>query len=492
MLKHKRLAAQLGSAVTTLILLVSVGVGLSGRTSKAFFQEPAPEKSRADTRNQAQPSPRSADGEAEKAAAKARRPTDPARAEDEKAIRDLTDRFIKAFNTGDASAIATLFTEDARVISEDGEVTEGRDQIAEQFKQAVADNPGSTIQIEVASLRFVGADTAIEDGFATITTPVEVFELLSNGVSTPAEGSKETDEGQDQGTETQPPGTTPDRGVSQPNPDTTSKPGDQPEPNREQDKEQPETETKSGEPGSEAQTFELEGAAATFSETTRYTVVYVKKDGHWLHSDVRDYPVELDLEIEPMESEADSNYEHLQPIEWLVGDWISESPDDVVLYRFRWADNKNYLVQNYTIKFHGQEAMSGSQRIGWDPLTQQIRSWEFDSEGGFGEALWSRKSETEWIMKGTGVRRDGRAASATRSVTLLENGRIACKAVDRTLGGEALEDIDEYIMVRQPPQPSSTEVQHETKPDGTNRPEDDSSDHGKGKQPDDQTQSEKP
>ena len=32
--------------------------------------------------------------------------------------------------------------------------------------------------------------------------------------------------------------------------------------------------------------------------------------------------------------------------------------------------------------------MTVTQRIGWDPAAKQIRSWEFDSEGGFGEGTW--------------------------------------------------------------------------------------------------------
>ena len=60
--------------------------------------------------------------------------------------------------------------------------------------------------------------------------------------------------------------------------------------------------------------------------------------------------------------------------------------------------------------------MTVNQRIGWDPLTKQIKSWVFDSEGGYGDALWTRKGN-QWVIKSTGVLPDGRTASATHVLT---------------------------------------------------------------------------
>ena len=53
--------------------------------------------------------------------------------------------------------------------------------------------------------------------------------------------------------------------------------------------------------------------------------------------------------------------------------------------------------------------MTVTQRIGWDPLTKQIKSWVFDSEGGYGDGLWTRKGN-QWVIKSTGVLPDGRIA----------------------------------------------------------------------------------
>ena len=57
----------------------------------------------------------------------------------------------------------------------------------------------------------------------------------------------------------------------------------------------------------------------------------------------------------------------------------------------------------------GRPAMTGSQRIGWDPLAKKIHSWVFDSEGGLAEGVWTRDGN-RWIVKLSGVTRDGKPA----------------------------------------------------------------------------------
>ena len=90
-------------------------------------------------------------------------------ADDAKAIAALVASFTKAFNAGDAAAAAATYAEDALVVDEQGERTEGRAAIRDQLAASFADNPGSTIAIEVDALRFLGPDTAIEEGRTTIT-----------------------------------------------------------------------------------------------------------------------------------------------------------------------------------------------------------------------------------------------------------------------------------------------------------------------------------
>ena len=136
----------------------------------------------------------------------------------------------------------------------------------------------------------------------------------------------------------------------------------------------------------------------------------------------------------------------------MVGEWVNESQDAVVQTTCKWADDGNFLVREFTMKTHGQPVLSGTQRIGWDPVRGQFKTWIFDTEGGFGEGYWTRNGD-EWVIKVEGVRQDGKHASATNILKRLGKDRASWQSVDRTLGGVALPGIDEFTLVRKPPEP---------------------------------------
>jgi uncharacterized protein (TIGR02246 family) len=178
------------------------------------------------------------------------------------------------------------------------------------------------------------------------------------------------------------------------------------------------------------------------AERNRYTVVYVKQDGKWLMASARDLP-----------DEEASAHEELKQLEWLIGEWIDESPDAVVKTSYHWTDNKRFILGEFQVQLGRRAAMSGTQRIGWDPLAKQIRSWVFDSEGGFGDGLWTRDGD-QWIVKFNGVRRDGKVASATNVYMRVSEDRAAFESRDRVLGGEAMPDSGAVPIVRTPPKPA--------------------------------------
>ncbi len=175
--------------------------------------------------------------------------------------------------------------------------------------------------------------------------------------------------------------------------------------------------------------------------TTRYSAIHVKQGGNWLLASVREV---VNKEI--------SHHERLKELEWLIGDWVEESDDAVVTTSFAWADNENFLLRSFDVRVKGKPALTGSQRIGWDPLTKQIKSWVFDSRGGYGEGLWMR-SGNQWVIKASGVRPDGRTATATQVLTFVNKDTMRWKSIDRTLGEDIVPEIDEIVMVRKPPQP---------------------------------------
>ncbi len=276
----------------------------------------------------------------------------PEREADVKAITELLASFVKAYNAKDAKALGDLFTPDAEIEDEDGDVTRGRDAIVARFTETFQENRGDTLTVDTDSLRFLGSDVAIEQGTAT----------LSAG----------------------------------------------------------------------------EDAAP---RSNRYSVIYARQGGRWLHARIRDEP-----------EEDVSAHERLRELEWLLGEWVNESDDEVVFTTCKWSDDGNFLLRNFDVKIEGRIALRGTQRIGWDPQQGRFRMWVFDDSGGFAEGLFSRDDD-RWIVKGTGVRSDGQSVSFTTAVTPLGKDRLRWQILDRSVGGTDVPDADQFDLVRRPPNP---------------------------------------
>ncbi len=106
------------------------------------------------------PSAHSQDG---KAAAK------PASPSEMEALQSSAEAFAKAFNAGDAKAIGAQFHENAEAIDEAGDILTGREQIEASFAETFKEFPKARIVVELTSLRQVGPEVAVEDGFSTTT-----------------------------------------------------------------------------------------------------------------------------------------------------------------------------------------------------------------------------------------------------------------------------------------------------------------------------------
>jgi len=279
--------------------------------------------------------------------------------DDERAVRDVVARLTKAYNGGDAAAIATLFTVDGELIDDEGARVRGRQDIERDFAAIFESHPKAKIEIAIDSIRFLGPTLAIEEGTSTVT-------------------------------------------------------------------------------------YDPDGPA----ESGRYVVTYVKQDGKWLTGSARELPDE------------EGSAQALEQLDWLVGNWVDEGPAALVKTSYHWTENHLFLVGDFTMHIAGRPAMSGTHRIGWDPLAKKIHSWVFDSEGGFGEALWT-VSQTDpqtgapqqWIVKMSGVTHDGAVGSATNLYTRLGEDRYSFQSHDRVIGGQPAEETPEIIVAREAPEP---------------------------------------
>ncbi len=173
-----------------------------------------------------------------------------------------------------------------------------------------------------------------------------------------------------------------------------------------------------------------------------YVAIWAFSEDHWSVASIRDLPGDEVAEVA---------HERLEPLAWLVGEWLDESPEALIKTSCRWSDDQNFLLQDFTVKVQGSEVLSGTQRIGWDPLSRKVRGWVFDSHGGYGESFWNWDGE-RWVIRSSAVRSDGTIVASLNYLIPRDSNAYRWEASHRMSGDEPLPDIS-LLIVRQAPPP---------------------------------------
>ena len=172
-------------------------------------------------------------------------------------------------------------------------------------------------------------------------------------------------------------------------------------------------------------------------EEVEYSAVYVRRDGTWL----------LDRVTDKAPQATSSNYEHLKGLEWFIGSWVDQDENVRIVTDCNWTKNKNFITRTFTVSADDNVELSGMQIIGWDASSKQIRSWTFDSDGGFAQGVWS-KSKDRWYVHKRGTTAHGETTTAVNHVTPVDDATFAFQSTQRTLAGQLLPNIDEVLVVR--------------------------------------------
>jgi uncharacterized protein (TIGR02246 family) len=185
-------------------------------------------------------------------------------------------------------------------------------------------------------------------------------------------------------------------------------------------------------------------------EESGYTAVNVMRDGKWL----------LDRVTEEVASAPlPSNYEHLKDLEWMIGSWIDQDENATIQSDCEWTKNQNFMHRSFAVVVGDEVDMAGLQIIGWDPIAKQIRSWVFDSDGGFAEGKWTRSGE-RWQIHQTGILSNGSNSSAVNIMTPVDGDSFTWQSVSRAIDGDVLPNVDEVLVVRKPTE-ASAPVNHQ-------------------------------
>ncbi len=137
----------------------------------------------------------------------------------------------------------------------------------------------------------------------------------------------------------------------------------------------------------------------------------------------------------------------LEELGWLVGDWQDQDSEAQVETRYQWTKNGAFLLHSFRVALPEGEPMSGMQIIGWDAARETVRSWTYDSDGGFGEATWSHDGD-RWTIKADFTTAEGEKASAINIMKPVSEDAYTWKSVNREVGGQILPDIEETLVVR--------------------------------------------
>jgi uncharacterized protein (TIGR02246 family) len=251
--------------------------------------------------------------------------------------------FEKAFEKGDAKAVAAFWTEDGEYYDDTGFELRGRAAIEKAYAEVFKQKAKGKLEIEIQGIRFPSLDTAIEDGILRMKYP-----------------------------------------------------------------------------GSELPT------------STRYSVLHVRTPDGWKVAVVREFG---------------ANEDKLDELHWLVGKWSAKTKDREVSLSYEWAENKTFLRNAFSLKEGGKVVSSGTQMIGMDPKTGQIRSWMFDTEGGNGQSLWRREGNV-WVLDSVGELPDGNDTFAVNLLTRLSDDEFVFRSIDRALGAKAVPDSDPIKLTR--------------------------------------------
>ncbi|MFZ4483453.1 MAG: YybH family protein [Chthoniobacterales bacterium] len=166
------------------------------------------------------------------------------------------------------------------------------------------------------------------------------------------------------------------------------------------------------------------GQAGPSPSRARFANVFVEQNGQWLIASVHDSPF-----VAPDRSQE------LGPLAPLLGVWTADLGEGQEI-RVEAAPNAtgNFVLLERTVFQNGQPVGGGTEWIAWDAANKSIRSWSFESDGGFSESDW--KSEGHALVVSTrATLRNGSKVEEVQKLSGAEDGLLVFEAVSLSLDG---------------------------------------------------------
>jgi uncharacterized protein (TIGR02246 family) len=180
----------------------------------------------------------------------------------------------------------------------------------------------------------------------------------------------------------------------------------------------------------------LSGSGVDPSRTSFSAIAVSEADG-WKIDSIEELPIQS----------ASSPRDALRELEWLVGKWQDESDDVVIQTTCNWSPNEAFLIRSYVATVGDAVDRQGTQVIAWDANRQEIRSWNFDTSGGFGEGTWT-KSDDEWLVRSSQTSAEGNLSSGTYLIRRVDDNSMTVQLLGQESDGALLPNQDPIRVVR--------------------------------------------
>jgi hypothetical protein len=177
-------------------------------------------------------------------------------------------------------------------------------------------------------------------------------------------------------------------------------------------------------------------ATSGLTNLTRYVAVLAKKNDGWQI-----------CQLTETAAPAPSAYSQLQPLRWLIGNWENKDAHQTIQTKVEWAGDKHFLVRTFKLWGVEEAQTDGWEIVGWDPDRQQIRSWLFDTNGGFGESS-SCYNGGHWLIQASNVLPDGSRSTADNVLTKVDDNQFTWESQNRTLDGESQPSVPKIVVHR--------------------------------------------
>jgi uncharacterized protein (TIGR02246 family) len=167
----------------------------------------------------------------------------------------------------------------------------------------------------------------------------------------------------------------------------------------------------------------------------RNTLV-VREDGQWKMALIQEWDRDNSLD------------DSLKELEWLIGTWHMATKDREVITTYEWDESKAFIRGKYTVKQGTKVIESGTHMFGKDNAEGGIRSWVFQSDGGFGDGLWTREGK-KWTVAFSGVRSDGKKLTASVIYIRVDADTFTWQSVQQTVDDQPIADTQPIRVTRQ-------------------------------------------